>query len=468
MKAQAISFSNNDRRKENRSLLALALPLLGGQLAQAGNGFVDTVMAGQASATALAGVAVGSSIWMPLYLFMLGILVNATPVTARLLAAGKFIDARETLRQALVLALLLTLLILLALWSIDPLLPLIKVDPVLIPTVKGYLFGIAFGVPAAAIFLVLRSYTEALSHTRPVLWISVAGLVINIPLNYILIHGLFGLPELGGAGCGWATSLSAWCMVFLMLAYIKGHAIYRQLPFSLTLPRPRLGVLARLTRLGLPSGLSVFFEVSIFAVISLLISSLGPVITAGHQIALNITGLTFMIPLSLSLAATIRIGQARGKRDSRALTLSIRQAFRINTLIAVCSTLFLLLAHQWIPLIYSRHPEVTKLASELLLIAAIYQLSDAWQVMAMGCLRGFEDTTWSMVITLTVYWGLAIPSGYILGLTDWVRPATGPYGFWIGIIIGLTAAAILLQYRLRIMLNRTRQQFDADKAPSCT
>lgn len=456
MKQQANTLCNPppsraERRRERRALLSLALPLLGGQLAQAGYGFVDTVMAGQAGAAALAGVAVGGSIWMPLYLFMLGILMSTTAVVARLFAANKTSAANEVLQQALLLALLLSGIICLLLFRVEPLFRLLEVDPQIRPIVKDYLMGISLGAPAAAVFLVLRSYTESLGHTKPVLWISLAGLAANVPLNYIFIHGKLGLPALGGAGCGWATSISAWLMVALMAAYIKKSRHYRQQPLNLWPLQLRFDAFWRLLKLGFPSGLATFFEVSIFATIALFISTLGPVVTAGHQVALSITSLTFMVPLSLSMAATIRVGQARGKRDSGALRLSLQQAFRINMGIGCLLAILLVASHPWLPLIYSSDPAVCLLASQLLLWAAAYQLSDAWQVMTMGCLRGFEDTTWSMLITLLVYWGLALPCGYLLGLTDLIRPAMGPAGFWIGILVGLTAAAICLHWRLRLM-----------------
>lgn len=455
------TFSNESKRLENRALMALALPLLGGQLAQAGFGLVDTIMAGQAGTIALAGVAVGTSLWIPLYLFIQGILMNTTPVTARHLAANQPQAADRTLQQALLLSLLLSAGVIYLLSCIDPLFPILKVDPQLIPTVKGYLTGISIGVPAAAMFLVLRSYTEAMNHTRPILWISLIGLLINIPFNYMLIYGSFGLPALGGAGCGWATSIAAWCMLIMMWVYLKKHAIYRSHPIKLAPLRLHLVTFARLLRLGLPSGLAMLFEVSIFAVVALLISRLGAEITAGHQVTLNITSMTFMVPLSLSLAATIRVGHARGKRDATALDLSLRQAMKINTGIGVAMALLLLLLHNWLPLVYTDDPAVQQLASQLLLLCAAYQLSDACQVMAIGCLRGFEDTTWSMVITLIVYWGLGLPIGYVLGLTDWVVPAMGPAGFWIGIIVGLTAAAVLLLWRLKLLKARTVLAFSA-------
>lgn len=450
----------------NRALLALALPLLGGQLAQAGNGFVDTVMAGQAGTAALAGVAVGTSIWLPLYLFMLGILMNATPVMARLLGERQPQAADRTLQQALLLASGLALLVMALLWFCEPLLPLLKVDPSLIPTVTGYLAGISVGVPACALFLVLRCYTEALKHTRPIFWISLAGLLINIPFNYVLIHGKFGLPALGGAGCGWATSISAWCMVGLMWFYLKRHPHYRNHPLKLLPLHIDIARFGQLLRLGLPSGLSMFFEVSIFAAIALLISSLGPVVTAGHQVALNISSLSFMVPLSLALATTIRVGHARGQADADGLEAIIRHAFRVTAVVSLLLALLLLAVHHVMPSIYSDDERVTLLASQLLLLVAAYQLSDAWQVMAIGCLRGFEDTTWSMVITVLVYWGVSLPLGYVLGMTDLLVSPMGPAGFWIGIIIGLSLAALLLYWRLRLLLARSRLLF-ATAHPHC-
>lgn len=440
-----------------RELSTLALPILGGQAAQAGNGFVDTIMAGQVGPVALAGVAVGTSIWLPLYLFMLGILMNATPVSARLRAAQKHAAANATLQQALLLGLALSTLIIIALLAVEPLLSLLKVAPELIPTVTGYLLGISSGAPAAAIFLVQRSYVESIKQTAPVFWISLVGLLINIPFNYLLIHGKFGLPALGGAGCGWATSISFWCMVLLMHLHLKHHPRYRQSPlrmFPLQLDSARL---LSLLKLGLPSGFALFFEVSIFALIALLIGSLGAVTTAGHQITLNLSSLTFMVPLSLSLATSIRVGHARGLGDVTQLHSIIRHAFRASLFIGALLTLLLLALHQWLPLIYSHDTGVTSLASSLLILAAFYQLSDAWQVTANGCLRGFEDTTWSMFITLLTYWGISLPLGYTLGMTNWLVPAMGPAGFWWAIILGLTIAAALLTWRLHILLRRVRR-----------
>ena len=435
-------------RQEARSQLLLALPILGGQLAQTANGFVDTVMAGRVSPVDLAAVAVGASVWVPVYLFMTGVLMSATPVLSRKLGAQAYHRINPIAQQGLWLALGLGLLATLALRSMAPVLEWMEVDAALRPKVAGYLNALSWGMPGAAVFLTLRSYTEAMSHTRPVLLISVIGLLINIPSNYVLIYGKFGLPAMGGVGCGWATSLVFWCMALMMGGYIQHHPVYAIARFNLKKTRFETRTAWYIFRLGLPVGLSIFFEVSIFAMIALLISSLGPTVVAGHQVALNFTGLLFMIPLSLAIATTVRVGHGRGQGNIAAVRLAVRSAMLMTVMIGVTAgSLLFLLRHQ-VPWLYSNDSDVRAIASSLLLFAALYQLSDAWQVTVSGALRGFEDTTIPMFITLLAYWGIGLPVGYALALTDLLVPAMGPEGFWIGLLCGLSAAAVMLSIRL--------------------
>lgn len=438
-----------DRRAELRAQLVIALPILGGQLAQTANGFVDTLMAGRVSPADLAAVAVGASVWVPVYLFLTGVLMSATPVLSRTLGAQAYHRVGPIAQQGLWLALGLGLTGALVLRSMAPVLELMDVDPAMRPLVRGYLEGLSWGMPGAALFLALRSYTEAMSHTRPVLLISVAGLLINIPTNYILIYGKFGMPALGGAGCGWATALVFWCMALMMGLYVASHRHYEKARIAFRTLAFEAKTLGYLLRLGFPVGLAIFFEVSIFAVIALLIASLGPTVVASHQIALNFTSLLFMVPLSLSLAVTVRVGHARGGNRPAAARHAVSTGMLLTLCVGVLAgTLLFLFRHQ-VPAIYTPDESVQALAASLLLWAALYQVSDAWQVTANGALRGYEDTRVPMLITLVAYWGIGLPVGWTLGMTDLLRPALGPVGFWIGLLSGLTAAAILLSLRLR-------------------
>jgi MATE family multidrug resistance protein len=202
-------------------------------------------------------------------------------------------------------------------------------------------------------------------------------------------------------------------------------------------------------KLGFPVGLTIFFEVSVFCIIALLISQSGAVIVAGHQLALNFTSLVFMLPLSFALAATTRVGHARGRQDEAGLLIAIATAFKITLAIGALTVTMLVSGRHWIPLIYTDDAEIIALASYLLLFAALYQVSDAIQVTANGVLRGFEDTAVPMVLTLFAYWGVGLPIGYTLATTDIIVAAMGPSGFWLGLFAGLSSAALLLAWRLR-------------------
>jgi MATE family multidrug resistance protein len=439
----------SSRRQELVAQLTLALPILGGQLAQTANGFVDTMMAGRVSANDLAAVAVGASIWVPLFLFMTGVLMSATPILSRHLGGEAYHRINPLAQQGIWLGLGLGVLCALILRSIAPVLVWMDVDPAIRPLVSGYLDALSWGMPGAALMLAMRSYTESMNHTRPVLLFSVIGLLINIPSNYVLIYGKLGFPAMGGVGCGWATSLVMWSMALMMLFYTHRHPVYQHAPLNLRRRHFEMASLGYMLRLGLPVGLSIFFEVSIFAVIALLIGSLGAQIVASHQIALNFTSLIFMVPLSFSLAASVRVGHARGRHDEQGLRHAVQVALCITTVVGVTAAAALVLARGWIPHIYTNNRDVIELATYLLLFAALYQVSDALQVCANGCLRGFEDTAWPMIMTLFAYWGVGLPLGYGLGLTHWFGEPMGPAGFWIGLVAGLTVAAILLGWRLR-------------------
>lgn len=446
------AFISPQRYQELRGLLILALPVLGGQLAQTGNGFVDIVMAGRVSATDLAAVAVGASIWIPIFLLMTGVLMSATAILARHFGHGEYHRLNPLTQQALWLALGLSLLGMLAIRNMAPVLELMDVEAAMRPIVLGYLEGLSWGIPAAAAFLAMRSYTESLGHTKPVFWISLFGLLMNIPINYALIYGKFGLPELGGVGCGWATAVVMWVMAIAMYFYTRKSATYAKarLDFSALSFEPH-NILYML-KVGLPTGLTIFFEVSLFSVIALLLGPFGAIIVAGHQVALNFTGLLFMLPLSLAIAVTIRVGHARGRSDKAAASYTIGTALRLTVFTATLMAGLILLFRHQVPFIYSNDLAVHAVTTGLLFFAALYQIPDALQVTANGALRGFEDTTVPMMLTLVAYWGVGLPVGFILARTDWVVPMMGAAGFWIGLIAGLSTAAVLLGLRLRYRL----------------
>ena len=435
-------------RLELKNLLALALPIMIAQLATTAMGFVDAVMAGRVGPRDLAAVALGNSIWVPVFLLMTGTLLATTPKVAQRFGAGTHSEIGPIVRQALWLALVVGLMATGILFSAEPVLRVMKVDPELIGPCMQYLHGIASGLPAVAIYHVLRCFSDGLGRTRPAMVLGLCGLALNIPLNYIFIYGHFGVPAMGGVGCGWATAIVMWVMALGMAGWERWAPVYQSSELFSRFDWPQWSVIKRLLGIGLPIGIAVFAESSIFAVIALLIGSLGATVVAGHQIALNFSSLVFMIPYSLGMAVTVRVGQALGRQEPREARFAAGVGMGTALAYACLSASMMLLLREHIATIYTADPTVVKVAAMLIVYSALFQFSDAIQVTAAGALRGYQDTRVTMILTLFAYWGIGLPVGYVLGLTDWFGAPSGPSGLWQGLIVGLSCAALMLSIRL--------------------
>ncbi|MGB4074818.1 MATE family efflux transporter [Pseudomonas sp.] len=433
---------------ELQSLLKLATPIIIAQLANTAMGFVDTVMAGRVSPRDLAAVALGNSIWVPVFLLMTGILLATTPKVAQRFGAGEQASIGPLVRQALWLALAVGGSAAALLWNAEIILTQMNVDPGLIEPAMGYLRGVACGFPAVALYHVLRCFSDGLGHTRPSMILGLCGLALNIPLNYIFIYGKLGVPAMGGVGCGWATGLVMICMFLGMLWWVKWAPFYRPSKVFSHFEWPQWAVLKRLLSVGLPIGIAVFAESSIFAVIALLIGGLGATVVAGHQIALNFSSMVFMIPYSLGMAATVRVGQALGRGEPREARFAAGVSMAAALGYACLSASLMLLLREQIAQIYTPDPAVILVATTLLVYSALFQFSDAIQVTAAGALRGYQDTRVTMILTLFAYWGIGLPVGYALGLSDWFGQPSGPSGLWQGLVVGLTCAGGMLAVRL--------------------
>ncbi|EMJ3185373.1 TPA: MATE family efflux transporter [Yersinia enterocolitica] len=435
---------------EARSLLALAIPVVIAQLSQTAMGVVDTIMAGSVSATDMAAVAVGTSIWLPAILFGHGLLLALTPTVAQLNGSGRRNQIAHQVRQGFWLAFCVSVLIMVVIYNSDHIIMRMhNIDPVLADKAVGFLHAIMWGAPGYLFFQVLRNQCEGLSKTKPGMVIGFIGLLVNIPINYIFIYGKFGAPALGGVGCGVATGTVYWVMFLMMRWYVTRARSQQDIKLEKGFAAPDWQVMKRLGGLGLPVALALFFEVTLFAVVALLVSPLGIVAVAGHQIALNFSSLMFMLPMSLSVAATIRVGFRLGQGSVENARVAAYTSIAVGLMLACVTAIFTVVFREHIALLYNKTPEVVVMASHLMLLAALYQLSDAIQVIGSGVLRGYKDTRSIFFITFTAYWLLGLPTGYVLGLTDYIVPAMGPSGFWIGFVIGLTSAAILMALRIR-------------------
>ncbi len=432
-----------------KRLIQLALPILIAQITQTMMGFIDTVMAGRVSAVDMAAVAIGTSFWLPALLFVQGLLMAFTPVFAHNHGADTPKAIAPLAFQASYIAIIGGLGVI-AFLTVSPLiLEHMDLEPKLFEISVNYIHAISFGVIGFILYQVLRGCSEGISYTLPTMIIGFVGLAVNIPANYVFIYGHFGMPALGGAGCGVATALVFWAMCIAMALYIKYHQRFKPLGLYERFYRPDFKVMKNMTKLGLPIALSLFFEVSLFSVIALLLAPLGANVIAGHQIALNFSSIVFMLPLSISIAVSIRVGYYLGRDSADISALVAKVGLLIAFALAIITAVLTVLFRYDIAALYNDNPEVLALAGSLMLLAALYQLSDSIQVVAAGALRGYKDTKSAFYITLTSYWFIGMTTGYLLARTDVIVPAMGAHGFWIGLIAGLTSAAILFGLRLK-------------------
>lgn len=433
---------------ELRRLFALAAPLLVAQISQTAMGVVDTIMAGHYSADDLAAVAVGFSIWLPAMLFIMGLMMGNTALVARAVGAQDYDALTRNIWSALAVSLLVSLPISIGLWYADRILLLMDVATDIAEISRGYMRAIALGMPAAGIYYAVRSLVEGMGRTRPIMVIGFVAFVLHIPLNYVLIHGMFGLPELGGIGCGISTTLLMWfsAISLCLVATVRKPMATLQWITHVRVPHGR--EMRAVMRIGFPVAAATFAEMSLFAVVAIMLAPLGAITVGGHQVALNSTSVTFMLPLSLAMAATVRIGHELGAGNFVLAQKLTRLTFVCATAIALFNFVVMYFCADLITRLYSNDDAIRSVAAQLLLLAAIYQFPDALQVCANGVLRARKDTLIPMLLVLVAYWCVGFPLGYWLSDGGADNLAPGARGYWWGLVAGLTAAALMLIARV--------------------
>ena len=436
-------------RKESHHLFKLALPILFAQLALTGLGVVDTIMSGRVGTYDLAAIGLGSNIMLPVFIFTTGILLALTPLVSKAIGQNRPQTASLFLVHGLWLAIPLGVFSGLFLMNLEWLLSLLELESEVFRLTDDYLFYAAFGLPGIALYQVLRFFWEGLERTLPTMWISFFALLLNIPLNAVFIYGFGPIDAMGAAGCGVASAIVMWVMFFTGLIFIfKNKSLKPFIKNRNWLDLNWHQGMRPILSLGFPNSMALLFEVGLFSFIALFVAVLGATVIAAHQVAISFTSVVFMIPLSLAMALTVRIGSAFGHNDRHAFLNRVYTGFIWALLIGSLMALISYTLRDWIVAIYSHDPEVLTLASSILIFAAMYQIFDAIQVHAAGALRGLHDTKITMWVTLVSYWGVGLGLGYILTFTNWLVEPMGVHGFWLGIVLGLTLAAILLPLRL--------------------
>ena len=429
--------------------LSLFLPLFMGQLAATSMGVVDTVMAGAAGTLELSGVAIGSSIFWPSELFVVGMALAIHPLIANLVGNGQLYKVALRMQVATVCTLACAAII----GVIIMLVPLVyrmfpSVDLDMVSIGQGYLIAVGLAMPGFAMFNVLRAYWEGLGKTGPTLMFGCMALVLNIPLNYIFIFGHLGMPALGGVGCGVATALSIYFTVIGMLLYVKKSPAFAKVRIYQKWEPMTWSQCWSFLKLSLPLGIAGMIETLCFSLVAIMLSPFGPVVVASHTIAMNVSGLLAIVPIALSSTASIEVGEAMGTNSwsharKRALSsTSLAVAFYVIG----ASVLFFM--GEQIAALYSDDAEVLLLAPVLMMYCVVFFFPETLQVMAIGILRGFKDSRTIFLVTIVAYWIVGMPIGYSLGYGYLGDALEGAEGFWLGFIFSLTCASVLLGGRL--------------------
>lgn len=444
---------------ESKALWHLAWPILIGQLASIGMAVTDVAMAGHASAQDLAGVGLGASVWGIIVVTLMGVVMAVNPVVSQLVGAEEFARVPHVVRQALWKALGVGLIAMLSAWAATLVFARMELEPAVRDIATRFVLITSLGLPAFACYRVLYGYSTSLSQTKPMMVIALLALVLNGLINWMLVFGNAGMPRLGGVGCAVSTTLCVWFNLLALLWWMQRSPAYRATwPFS-HFEGPDGPEIRQLLRLGLPIGLTYFAETSAFGLIALLVAKFGSYQIGAHQIALNFASLVFMLPLSIGLALLTRVGHALGAGEPQAARFRAWVGVALAMVFAVFAAAGMALFATQIAAAYTSDAAVAGLAAQLLLLAALFQLSDSTQVVTSCAIRGYKVTRAPMLIHMTAFWVFSLPLGCLLGLApSWapLAPATpmAAQGFWIALAVGLTVAAVGLLVLLQKVTRR--------------
>lgn len=446
--AAAAGAAEHGALDSRRALLTLAWPILVAQIAVIGLGVIDTIMAGRLSATDLAGVALGSSLYATVFVGFMAALQALTPIAGHHFGARRYQDIGVDVAQTLWLAGFLTLLALPPLVINRPWLHFIGAEPAVAAVASWYLWAVAAGLPAALASRAYIALNAAVARPKVTMVINLAALAAKVPLNLAFIHGAGPLPAMGGAGCGVATALLMWLMLIANWSLWRLDPYYRR--FYTTDARTRRPVWSRqreLLRLGVPSGVTTLIEVSSFTFITLLLARFGATTVAGHQIVANIAALLFMLPLSYGIASSVLVAQALGAGSPDTARRAGLRGYRIALGTALLLVLTVYLLRQPLIAQFTRDPQVAAVALALIGLALLFHLFDAVQGFSAFVLRGYRVALVPMLIHGVTLWAIGLLGGYWLAYHPPGFWALGPAeSFWLAAAVGLAIAAVALSW----------------------
>ena len=447
-------------RVEMRALLRLAVPIVAVQVGAMLMGVVDTIMVGHLSAAALAAVALGNLYFWACGIFGMGVLMALDPVIAQAVGARDEVAVTRGFQRGLFLALLLTVPTSIALLFVTPVLRALRQAEEVVPLATAYALVCIPGVFPFLAFIVQRQTLQAMERVRPIVITMIAANLTNVALNWILIFGKLGAPALGVAGAAWATSASRWVMVMALLLVawpeLRPHVTpVRRDTFA-------FAPLRRMAALGAPIGVQFQLEYGIFAVVGLLMGTIGTVPLAAHQVALNIASFTFMVPMGIAAAAAVLVGHAVGRGDVREARHAAAAALLSGVGFMALMAIILLVAPGLIARVYTTEAAVIAIAIALIPLAGLFQVFDGMQVVCGGVLRGLGDTHSALVANIIGFWVIGLPLGIWLGMfLDY-----GAAGLWWGLVVGLAVVGLGLLVRVWLRMQRATSRVQIDYAPS--
>ena len=447
--------------QEFRALFRLALPVVAAQLGLMLMGVVDTVMVGRLSAQALGAVALGNLYFFTAAVIGMGTLMALDPVVAQAVGARDEPAIARGLQRGVILAVVVTVPTILALMLVRPALIAMGQPAELIPAATQFVHVIIPGILPFYLFIAFRQTLQSIGRIAPIVWVTLAANLLNALLNWVFIYGRGGMPALGVAGSALATTISRFALAGALL-----YAGWRELGPRLRPWRPESnepGALGRMLRLGLPIGFQMFFEYGVFALVGALMGRIGTLAVAGHQVALNLSSIVFMVPQGIGAAAAVLVGRAVGAQDLPKARRASLGAILLGGGFMVGSALLFVLFPRQLARFYTSDSGVAAIAASLIVLGGLFAVFDGLQAVCIGILRGIGDTRWPVAISMVGYWLIGVPVSVLLGF----QLGGGPNGLWWGLVLGLAvnAGVLLVRVRVRLRQQLRRIMIDPGAAP---
>lgn len=432
-------------RQKMKQFAVILLPILITQLALSAIAFFDTNMSGKFSSADLAGVAIATSIWIPVQTGLSGVLMGITPIVSQLMGARREDKVAYQVIQAIWLAVILALVVLgIGYIAVPTILNAMTLEPAVRDIASQFLMAISTGMIPLFGYTVLRSFIDGLGQTRISMFITLITLPLNVTLNALFIYGLWGFPRLGGVGAGIASAITYWVVFIIAICIVHKMQPFSKFQMLRSLPKVSFKAWKDHLKIGVPIGFSIFFETAVFAAVTLLMSNFDTITIAAHQAAMNFSTTLYMIPLSICMSLTILVGFEAGSGRMKDAKQYAKLGIVLAVILSLITAVILLVGGRQVASLYSNEPEVIELVQHFLIFAIFFQISDAIATPTQGALRGYKDVNVAFMLAFLSYWVIGLPVGYVLANFT----SLTAFGYWIGLIIGLAVGAILLLYRL--------------------